>query len=151
MARVTVEDCVIKVPNRFDLVMLAAKRTRDISAGSQLTVERDNDKNHVIALREIAEETLDLGELEDTLIKSLQKYAETDDPEEDEMDFDAINLETEAEPGETPAEPKKEAIAGESLKDIQDSPVSDAIVEPDATVEPDASVEPDAKDGDKEE
>ena len=88
MARVTVEDCVLKVPNRFDLVMVAAQRSRDISAGSPLTVERDNDKDPVIALREIAEETVDVEELHDALIRSMQKHVEIDEPEEEQQDFD---------------------------------------------------------------
>ncbi len=81
MARVTVEDCVLKIPNRFELVMLAAQRARNISAGAGLTVDRDNDKNPVIALREIADETIELDELEEALIKGLQRHVEMDDPE----------------------------------------------------------------------
>lgn len=90
MARVTVEDCVTKVPNRFELVMLASQRARDVSAGSAITIERDNDKNPVVALREIADGTVDLGELEEALIKGLQNYVEMDEPEDDEMDLLAI-------------------------------------------------------------
>ena len=88
MARVTVEDCVLKVPNRFALVMVAAQRSRDISAGSPLTVERDNDKDPVIALREIAEETVDIDELNDALIRGMQRHVEIDEPEEEQQDFD---------------------------------------------------------------
>ena len=88
MARVTVEDCVLKVPNRFDLVMVAAQRSRDISAGSPLTVERDNDKDPVIALREIAEETVDIDELNEALIRGMQRHVEIDEPEEEQQDFD---------------------------------------------------------------
>jgi len=88
MARVTVEDCVIKIPNRFELVMVAAQRSRDISAGSPLTVERDNDKDPVIALREIAEETVDIDELNDALIRGLQRHVEIDEPEEEQQDFE---------------------------------------------------------------
>jgi len=84
MARVTVEDCVLKVPNRFKLVALAAQRSRDISAGAPLTVERDNDKNPVIALREIAEETIAVDELEEGVIRGMQKHVEIDEPEEDD-------------------------------------------------------------------
>jgi len=91
MARVTVEDCVTKVPNRFELVMLAAQRARKISAGEALVVERDNDKNPVVALREIAEESVDRQELEEGLIQGLQKYVEMDEPEEEE-DLDLIAL-----------------------------------------------------------
>ncbi len=93
MARVTVEDCVTKVPNRFELVMLAAQRARAVSAGAQLTVERDNDKNPVVALREIAEETIDRKELEESLVRGLQKFVEMDEPEEDEVDVLAIQQE----------------------------------------------------------
>lgn len=85
MARVTVEDCVEKIPNRFDLVMLAAQRSRDISTGSDLTIERDKDKNPVVALREIAEETVPLGDLGQSLVRGMQKFVDTDEPEEDEL------------------------------------------------------------------
>ncbi|APZ55015.1 DNA-directed RNA polymerase subunit omega [Salipiger abyssi] len=85
MARVTVEDCVDKVPNRFELVMLAAHRAREISSGAGITVERDNDKNPVVALREIAEETQSADELRERLIESNQTQIEVDEPEEDSM------------------------------------------------------------------
>lgn len=85
MARVTVEDCVDKVPNRFELVMLAAHRAREIAAGSPLTVDRDNDKNPVVALREIAEETQSADALRERLIESHQTQIEVDEPEEDQM------------------------------------------------------------------
>ncbi len=84
MARVTVEDCVERVPNRFELVMLASQRARNISAGARETVERDNDKNPVVALREIAEETIDLDEMREALVRSLQKHLPFDDFEEEE-------------------------------------------------------------------
>ena len=92
MARVTVEDCVERIPNRFELVMLAAKRSREISSGSSLTVERDEDKNPVCALREIADETVPLDELREELVRGLQKHIEVDEPEEE----DAIELMTAA-------------------------------------------------------
>jgi len=85
MARVTVEDCVDKVPNRFELVMLAAHRARDLSAGVELTIERDNDKNPVCALREIADETLNAEDLRESYIQSNQTQIEVDEPEEDQM------------------------------------------------------------------
>lgn len=85
MARVTTEDCVDKVPNRFDLVMLAAHRAREISAGSPITVDRDNDKNPVVALREIAEETQPADDLKERLIESNQNQIEVDEPEDDSM------------------------------------------------------------------
>ena len=81
MARVTVEDCIDKVENRFELVLLASHRARMISSGSPLTVDKDNDKNPVIALREIADETIAVGDLREELIHSLQKYVEVDEPE----------------------------------------------------------------------
>lgn len=84
MARVTVEDCVLKVPNRFELVVLASQRSRSISAGAPLSVDRDNDKNPVVALREIADETIELDELEDNVVRSMQKHVEIDEPEEED-------------------------------------------------------------------
>src|SRR5260221_9705777 len=81
MARVTVEDCIDKVENRFDLVLLASHRARMISSGSQITVDRDNDKNPVVALREIAEKSIAPGDLKEELVHSLQKYVEVDEPE----------------------------------------------------------------------
>ncbi|KUJ77473.1 DNA-directed RNA polymerase subunit omega [Ruegeria profundi] len=85
MARVTVEDCVDKVPNRFELVMLAAHRAREISAGAAITVDRDNDKNPVVSLREIADETQSADELRERLIEANQTQIEVDEPEEDQM------------------------------------------------------------------
>ena len=81
MARVTVEDCVDKVENRFELVLLASHRARLISSGAPLTIDRDRDKNPVVALREIAEETIAPDDLKEQLIHSLQKYVEVDEPE----------------------------------------------------------------------
>ena len=81
MARVTVEDCIDKVDNRFELVLLASHRARLISQGAQITVDRDNDKNPVVALREIADETISPGDLKEDLIHSIQKHVEVDEPE----------------------------------------------------------------------
>jgi DNA-directed RNA polymerase subunit omega len=81
MARVTVEDCIDKVENRFDLVLLASHRARMISSGSSITIDRDNDKNPVVALREVADETVSPEDLMEDLIHSLQKYTEVDEPE----------------------------------------------------------------------
>jgi DNA-directed RNA polymerase subunit omega len=83
MARVTVEDCIDKVENRFELVLLAGHRARLISQGAAITIDRDNDKNPVVALREIADETLSPGDLKEDLIHSLQKHVEVDEPEPD--------------------------------------------------------------------
>ena len=90
MARVTVEDCIDKIPNRFDLVLAAAQRARDISTGNPLTIDRDNDKNPVVALREIADETIDPDKLRDDLVKGLQKLTNPEfvDDEEDDNSED---------------------------------------------------------------
>ena len=99
MARVTVEDCIDKVDNRFELVLLAGHRARQISQGAQITVPRDNDKNPVVALREIADETLSPDDLKEDLIHSLQKHAEVDEPESDGQeltDQSAANASTDA-------------------------------------------------------
>ncbi|MEB3702167.1 DNA-directed RNA polymerase subunit omega [Candidatus Bealeia paramacronuclearis] len=85
MARVTVEDCILKIPNRFDLVLAAGQRARQIAAGSPLTVSRDNDKNPIVALREIAAGNVHPEELEESLIKGLQHYVEGDMPSDDEL------------------------------------------------------------------
>ena len=87
MARVTVEDCVLKVPNRFDLVMLAAQRSRDISEGAEITVDRDRDKNPVVSLREIAEETVPLDELEEGQVRRLLRHREEEEDPGDALDM----------------------------------------------------------------
>ncbi len=87
MARVTVEDCIRVVPNRFDLVLLASQRGRQVAAGSPLTINRDNDKNPVVALREIAGQTISLDDLQETLIQGLQKHLQNDEPEEEYMEL----------------------------------------------------------------
>ncbi len=142
MARVTVEDCVLKVPNRFDLVMVAAQRSRDISAGSPLTVERDNDKDPVIALREIAEETVNIDDLNDALIRSMQRHVEIDEPEEEQQDFDMSVVEMGLGDGNEPMvavdalamsqedENKAEAVV-EAVVDGPDEQVGDPANTPD--------------------
>ena len=105
MARVTVEDCIDKVENRFELVLLAAHRGRMISKGAPLTVERDNDKNPVVALREIAEVTIDRDDLREDYVHSMQKHVEVDEPEESETPLlasagDMVTLETPDEPAD---------------------------------------------------
>jgi DNA-directed RNA polymerase subunit omega len=91
MARVTVEDCIDKVENRFELVLLASHRARLVSQGAAITIDRDNDKNPVVALREIAEETLSPDDLKEDLIHSLQKHVEVDEPEPDPATIAAAN------------------------------------------------------------
>ena len=85
MARVTVEDCIDKVTNRFDLVLLAAQRAREISGGAELTIDRDRDKNPVVALREIAEQTVRPANLKESVISSLQRVLPEDDDEVDDI------------------------------------------------------------------
>lgn len=92
MARVTVEDCILKVPNRFELVLLTAQRGRDISAGAPLTVDRDNDKTTVVALREIAEATVQVEALRTAVVQGLQKTVDFDEPEDD-AEMAAIEIE----------------------------------------------------------
>lgn len=131
MARVTVEDCVDKIPNRFDLVMMASQRARNISAGAQVTVDRDNDKNPVVALREIAEETVPLDELADGLVKGLQTYIEMDEPEEDEMDVLAIQRDMSGEGDVSPVAILESAAAGDFNADADDDDAGDimAVIE----------------------
>ena len=93
MARVTVEDCIEKIPNRYELLMVAAQRARDISAGAPLTLDRDNDKNSVVALREIADETVSIEELQRSLVMGLQKFVEVEEPEEEELEILAAERE----------------------------------------------------------
>lgn len=115
MARVTVEDCVDKVTNRFELVLLAGHRARQISSGAEITVHRDNDKNPVVALREIADETLSPADLEEDLIHSLQKQVEVDEPEGEIEDMAAL------------------PEVDEAPQPVQMSDVPDAPAQPDVT------------------
>ncbi|CCQ73570.1 DNA-directed RNA polymerase subunit omega [Magnetospira sp. QH-2] len=121
MARVTVEDCIVQVPNRFELVMMAAQRARNVSAGASLTVDRDNDKNPVVALREIAEETVDLGALEASLVQGLQRHVENDEPAEEEMDQLAVTQELADETTPTASE----EIAEDVLSVQDETPVEE--------------------------
>lgn len=148
MARVTVEDCVTRVPNRFELVMLAAQRGRNIGAGAPLTVDRDNDKNAVVALREIAEARVDLKDLEGGLIRGLQNVVEADEPEGDEIDLlpsgDAIAEEL----GEQLGEERGEARASEEMSEdeLHFEDEADAVVggDEDDSGSTDAGEEPEA-------
>ncbi len=113
MARVTVEDCVTKVPNRFELVLLATQRGRELSSGAQPTLERENDKNPVIALREIAEGTIQTEDLRRMLISSLQRHVEIDEPEDDsvailaaaEKEWAGVNVDAQPPAASTDAQP----------------------------------------------
>ena len=115
MARVTVEDCVDKVPNRFDLVMLAAHRSREIASGAPVTVERDNDKDPVVALREIADETVSVDALQQSLIQSMQKHVDFDDPEDDDDILELLQSEQDVPGVVEPAAPTaSDAVAPET-------------------------------------
>ncbi len=141
MARVTVEDCVTKVPNRFELVLLATQRGRDLSSGAQPTLERENDKNPVIALREIAEGTIEPEELKQTLIASLQRHVETDEPEDDsvailaaaEKEWAGVNTDEQQPAASTDKQPQgdSEPAAAESAVEsvaTEDAEVADGDV-----------------------
>ena len=119
MARVTVEDCIDKVENRFDLVLLAAHRARQVSQGAPITVDRDNDKNPVVALREIADQTLSPGDLKEDLIHSLQKHVEVDEPEAELASVTAIESEAapEAAAPEMGAEGDQPEVTFDSLSE----------------------------------
>lgn len=120
MARVTVEDCVIKVPNRFELVMMAAQRSRDISAGSPLTLDRDNDKNPVVALREIADETVAIDSLQEALVRGLQRHADNDEPDEEVV---AMMREEQGIAPEQPAgaaAPRYEDVSAENVEEADE-------------------------------
>lgn len=117
MARVTVEDCVTKVSNRFDLVLIAGHRARQIASGAELLVERDNDKNPVVSLREIAEDLVNPDEMKEEMIHNSQKYVEVDEPEDDDM-----NERMTGKVEETPAVEVPE-------KDIQEANLEQATIE----------------------
>lgn len=144
MARVTVEDCVDKIPNRFDLVMLAAQRARELSAGAQMAVEKDNDKNPVVSLREIAAEKLDLERLSDNLITGLQRHVVNDEPEEEGEGFGtgAGDLLM-----EMTAAQQRPAMAAEEEEDIDDEEegASNADMTMDANFEDDVAADDEAR------
>lgn len=119
MARVTVEDCIEEIPNRFELVMVAAQRARKIGSGAPLTVDRDNDKNPVVALREIAEQTVDKEELKEDIIRSKQRIIALDDDGEDVIDM----MDGEAEWGQMNEGASPEKAPEPSLTDMAGSPV----------------------------
>ena len=118
MARVTVEDCVDKIPNRFELVLFSAHRARGMSAGSEILVERDNDKNPVVALREIADEKLEPDDLREQLVSSMQRQADVDEPEAD-MQVMAPQL-APAETVETDVE-----VGEEALQEVSTPPMAE--------------------------
>jgi DNA-directed RNA polymerase subunit omega len=118
MARVTVEDCIVKIPNRFKLVMIAAQRSRELSKGLDLTVDRDNDKNPVVALREIADSTVDFEDLETSLVRGQQKHVDVDDQTDEGEDYAAI------EDSFTATGIEADPVA---LEDVSDDPLARAL------------------------
>jgi DNA-directed RNA polymerase subunit omega len=114
MARVTAEDCVVKIPNRFELVMMASQRAREIGGGMSLTIDRDNDKNPVVALREIAEETVILDELRESLVRGHQKVIPSDEHEDEIIDL------MEGEQGWVRPEGELQTLADEGMIDHDD-------------------------------
>jgi DNA-directed RNA polymerase subunit omega len=129
MARVTVEDCVDKVDNRFELVLLASHRARMISSGAPLTVDRDNDKNPVVALREIADQTIAPEDLKEDLIHSLQKYVEVDEPEPEPVPLIA------AADAETPSAEDDSAVTFDRMSEEELLRGLESMVPPDKTEE----------------
>jgi DNA-directed RNA polymerase subunit omega len=121
MARVTVEDCVVKVPNRFELVLVAAQRAREITSGAPLSVDRDDDKNPVVALREIADDTIELDHLQESLIRGMQKHVEMDEPEEaPELEQTLFGIADPAGPVVSENETDEEAVEEELEEDLLD-------------------------------
>ena len=127
MARVTVEDCVDKIPNRFELVLFSAHRARGMSAGSEILVERDNDKNPVVALREIADEKLEPDDLREQLVSSMQRQVDVDEPEAD-MQVMAPQL-APAEIVETDVEAGEEALQEVSAPPMAEEDILAALQE----------------------
>ncbi len=145
MARVTVEDCVTKIPNRFELVIVAAHRARAIASGAPLTVDRDRDKNPVVALREIAEETIEVEKLRDVLIQSMQRHVEVDEPEEEDME---LRLSAQGWPG-LQQEDEVTSSGGETAEPAAEPAVEQTATETTAAAGEEGDV-PDAADGSKE-
>ena len=126
MARVTVEDCIDKVPNRFELVLLAAHRGRMISQGAPLTVERDNDKNPVVALREVADQTIRADDLREDYVHSLQKHVEVDEPEESETPLLGAAGDSEAPRPEVPQEQYERMSEEDLLRGLDGLPPAES-------------------------
>jgi DNA-directed RNA polymerase subunit omega len=126
MARVTVEDCIVKVSNRFDLVMVAAQRAREIVAGAPLTLDRDDDKNPVVALREIAEDKVDPETLMTSIILGLQKHVEMDEEEDEGEEFDISGIPTGADGIEAGVASEAAGVAGAAIEEAASDIVTDA-------------------------
>jgi DNA-directed RNA polymerase subunit omega len=138
MARVTVEDCVVKIPNRFELVLVAAQRARELSSGVPMTVDRDDDKNPVVALREIADETVGLDQLKNALVRGLQKQVEIDEPEEaHEIEIDSALFGIAPPSGDGPDEPA-EAAGEEGEEEVSEDSLGEELEEDMLSVEEEA-------------
>jgi DNA-directed RNA polymerase subunit omega len=143
MARVTVEDCVVKVPNRFELVLVAAQRAREITSGAPLSVDRDNDKNPVVALREIADDTIELDHLQDSLIRGMQKHIEMDEPEEaPELEQTLFGIADPTGPVISENETDEEAVDEELEEDLLDVEDEAADIEEEAETDTEPEEEP---------
>lgn len=145
MARVTVEDCVDKVPNRFELVLMASNRARQIVAGEPLTIERDNDKDPVVALREIADETVQPEDLSESIIEGLQRHVEVEEPEDDDMALLMAREGLTSIPQETP---RAEAALSEGADSAAESDAQPAEKTPQQILEEMFSDAPEAKEED---
>ena len=140
MARVTVEDCVVKIPNRFELVLLAGQRAREITSGAPLAIDRDDDKNPVIALREIAEDAVGLDHLRNSLIRGMQKHVEMDEPEESiELESNLFGVADPAgaviEENDTDEEAVEEELEEDMLAISDEDEIGAGVEEPPADIE----------------
>jgi DNA-directed RNA polymerase subunit omega len=153
MARVTVEDCVLKVPNRFELVLLAAQRAREITSGAPLSIDRDDDKNPVVALREIADETVGLDHLRGSVVRGMQKHVEIDEPEEThELELDTalfgvaalsgalVDEEADAEAEDLEEGDEEEVLAEESVAEEEGLDEAEELAEDMLEVEEDVDL-----------
>ncbi len=142
MARVTVEDCIEKIPNRYELLLVASQRAKDIASGSPIKVERDNDKNSVVALREIAESKADIEDLQRSLVMGLQKYVEVEEPEEEELEILAAEKELAELDAQFDGDTILEAALAESMQ-IENSQGETLDIETDGLAIDDAELDDD--------
>ncbi|MFI3241684.1 MAG: DNA-directed RNA polymerase subunit omega [Alphaproteobacteria bacterium] len=145
MARVTVEDCVDKIPNRYELLMVASQRAKDIASGAPLTVSRDNDKNSVVALREIAEETICVEDLQHSLVLGLQKFVEVEEVQEEELEILAVQKELESLDGEF-SEIVIETEMEDNMQIESEDMDLDVVLDDDAALDDDAGFDDDGFD-----
>jgi len=146
MARVTVEDCVEKIPNRYELLLVASQRAKDIASGAPIKVERDNDKNSVVALREIAEGLVNIEDLQKSLVMGLQKYVEVEEPEEEELEILAAEKELSGLDSQFDGDMILDAALAENMQ-IEDSNGDTIDVDTDDLSLDDADLDDDLLDG----